>query len=205
MPDGWYEEKLPSNGTVTYVHEASGRRTYIDPRTSYPQQHVQKVVPRRFKTLATASEIASKCDLADKVALITGANIGIGFETARVLALSGCHVYLACRSEQKALEAIEQIRNENAIAAERCEFLHLDLASLRSVRNCADQVKSRIPRIDILVLNAGIFMPSHTLSEDGIELTFQVCHLGHFYFTKLLDDLLDYRSRVVIVASHGHK
>lgn len=204
LPDGWLEELEKSTGITAYVHKTSGRRTYIDPRMPFPQRHVRKMVQRRFTANATALEIASECNLSGKVAIITGANNGIGYETARALALNGCHVYLACRSETSALEAIDRIRVENNHAAERCAFVQLDLASLRSVRNCATQLQSLIQHVDILVLNAGVFGMPYKSTTDGVETTFQVCHLGHFYLTALLDDCLDYRSRVVIVSSYAH-
>lgn len=140
-----------------------------------------------------------------KVAVITGANSGIGFETARSLAYFGCQVLLACRSREKTQEAIEAIRKEREAAGERCSFIPLDLCSMQSVKQAAQLIKEEVNHIDMLILNAAVFALPHTQTEDQLETTFQVCHLAHFYLCKLLEDCLDVRSRVVVVSSESHR
>lgn len=139
------------------------------------------------------------------MAVITGCNTGIGFETARSLALFGCQVIFACRLELKANEAINRIRNEKKSAAERCSMVKIDLESLRSVDEAAKNIQGKVQHIDMLILNAGIFALPHTLTVDNLETIFQVSHLSHFYLTKLLENLLDHRSRVVILSSESHR
>lgn len=143
-------------------------------------------------------------DLNGKVAVITGANTGIGFETARSLAFFGCRVLMACRSQSKTEEAIEKIRKERDSGGQ-CSFIPLDLASMRSVKQAAELIKMEVNHIDMLILNAAVFALPYTQTEDQLETTFQVCHLAHFYLCQLLEDCLDRKSRVVIVSSESHR
>jgi NAD(P)-dependent dehydrogenase (short-subunit alcohol dehydrogenase family) len=143
-------------------------------------------------------------DQSGKTALITGANTGIGFETARVLAARGARVLLACRSQAKAQDALQRI---TAICpGANLDVLTLDLASLASVRKAAAAV-AREPRVDVLINNAGVMVPPKTLTADGFELQFGVNHLGHFAFTGLLLPKLlkQADARIVNVASSAHK
>lgn len=144
-------------------------------------------------------------DLNRQVALLTGANTGIGFETARSLAKHGCSVILACRNLTSAEEAVKRIKSEKAAAGEKCEAVHLDLCSLNSVLECANYVKSKYSKIDMLILNAGVFGLPYCRTVDGFETTFQVNHLSQFYLTLLLKPLLKTGSRVVILSSESHR
>ncbi|KAF9369207.1 hypothetical protein BGX21_006111, partial [Mortierella sp. AD011] len=121
-------------------------------------------------------------DLTSKVAIVTGANVGLGYETALELARNGAHVFLACRNKTKALLAIEKIERELAETAPhlypKLDFLFLDLADLRSVARSANAFLTKGLRLDILVNNAGIGLIPPTLSKDGVELVFAINHLG---------------------------
>ncbi|KAF9556348.1 hypothetical protein EC968_008313 [Mortierella alpina] len=121
-------------------------------------------------------------DLTSKVAIVTGGNSGIGFETALALASHGAHVFLACRNRTKTLEAIERLERELAETAPhlypKLDFLLLDLSDLRSVAKAANEFLSKGLSLDILVNNAGIGLSPPTLSKDGIELLFAVNHMG---------------------------
>jgi NAD(P)-dependent dehydrogenase (short-subunit alcohol dehydrogenase family) len=145
-------------------------------------------------------------DLTGKVALVTGANSGIGFETARTLAARGADVVLACRSEAKALAAMAVIRATQPDA--RLEFLALDLSDLDAVRAAAAELARRHERLDILCNNAGVMgHASVQLTKQGFEMQFGTNHLGHFAFTGLLLGLLQEApaARVVAVSSVAHK
>ncbi|MEM7412097.1 MAG: oxidoreductase [Myxococcota bacterium] len=148
-------------------------------------------------------EESSVPDQSGKTIFITGANTGIGFEAARVLAERGARVLLGCRSEEKAQEAIAAIRaaRDDADVA----WVPLELASLKSVASAAEQV-NREPRLDALVNNAGVMVPPKTLTEEGFELQFGVNHLAHFALTgRLLDRLASTgAARVVTVSSTAH-
>ncbi len=140
-----------------------------------------------------------------RVALVTGANSGIGFEAARVLAERGAHVVLACRSEDKARAAAEEIRG--AGPAGSVETLPLDLMRLASVREAADRFRASHDRLDLLINNAGIMAVPEGRTEDGFERQMGTNHFGHFALTGLLLDLLlaTPDARVVTVSSGAHR
>jgi retinol dehydrogenase 12 len=139
-----------------------------------------------------------------QVAVITGANSGIGKETAAALAQMGAHVVIAARNPARADAAVLDIRKRTPAAT--IEHLPLDLASFASVRAFAGTFTSRFDRLDILVNNAGLTLRRRTVTEDGHEMQFQVNHLSHFLLTHLLYDELAAApaARVVNVSSTGH-
>ena len=139
-----------------------------------------------------------------RTAVITGANTGIGFEAARVLADQGATVVLACRDPGKAGEALRRVRQA---AKAGTATVQLNLASLASVRAAAEELRGNYPRIDILINNAGVMMTPQARTEDGFELQLGTNHLGHFALTGLLlDRMRDVPgSRVVTVSSNGHR
>jgi NAD(P)-dependent dehydrogenase (short-subunit alcohol dehydrogenase family) len=136
--------------------------------------------------------------------LVTGANTGIGYEAARVLAGRGARVLLGCRSPEKAGAARERIRALHPEAD--VQVLELDLGSLQSVRTAATRVRDQ-GQLDVLINNAGIMIPPRQETEDGFESQFGVNHLGHFALTGLLLDGLRRRpgARVVTVSSGAHR
>jgi NAD(P)-dependent dehydrogenase (short-subunit alcohol dehydrogenase family) len=140
-------------------------------------------------------------DQSGRVAVVTGGNSGIGFETARMLAACGMTVVLACRDLAKADQAAAQIV-AGAVATVR-----LDLASLASVRKAAAELTERYPRLDLLINNAGVMTPPYGRTEDGFEMQIGTNHLGHFALTGLLlERMLPVPgSRVVTVSSVGHR
>lgn len=144
-------------------------------------------------------------DLSGRVAVVTGASAGLGLETATVLAQRGGAVVLACRDEHKADQAASQIGS--AAPGADVRTVHLDLASLGSVRQAADEILASYPRLDLLINNAGVMYVPFQRTEDGFELTFGTNHLGHFALAgRLLPRLLDTPgSRVVTVSSLGHR
>ena len=145
-------------------------------------------------------------DLAGKTALVTGANSGIGFETARVLAARGAHVVLACRSADKARAAMDVIRAAQPDA--RIEFLPLDLSDLDSVRAAAADFAARHAALDILCNNAGVMgSPVIQRTKQGFEMQLGTNHLGHFALTGLLLERLRAAAspRVVAVSSIAHR
>ncbi|XP_008303251.1 retinol dehydrogenase 13-like [Stegastes partitus] len=147
----------------------------------------------------------SKARLDGKTVLITGANTGIGKETALDMARRGARVILACRDMTRARIAADEIRqrsgNGNVVVK------RLDLASLQSVRDLAKDVQENEERLDILINNAGIMMCPKWETEDGFEMQFGVNHLGHFLLTNCLLDLLKKStpSRIVVVSSLAHE
>jgi len=145
-------------------------------------------------------------DQTGRVAIVTGANSGLGLDTATVLADKGAHVVLAVRNLDKGNQAADRIRAKNANAV--VSLQELDLTSLDSVRKAADQLRADYPRIDLLINNAGVmYVPTRETTKDGYEMQFGTNHLGHFALTgQLLDNLLPVEgSRVVTVSSVGHR
>jgi len=143
--------------------------------------------------------------LAGKVALVTGANSGLGLQSARAMHAAGAHVVMACRDPRRCAEAMATL-DGGAAGAGSAETLPCDLASLRSTRGAARAFLQRRAKLDILLLNAG-GMFAHALTADGIETTFQVSHVGHFLLAKLLLPALKAAapSRVVSVTSDAHQ
>ena len=140
-------------------------------------------------------------DLAGSVALVTGGNSGLGFETVKALAGKYAHVILACRDTAKGNAAQEQICQQTPDAS--IEVMQLDLASLASVRQFAVEFMLKHNQLHILINNAGVMATPHRTTADGFELQFGTNHLGHFTLTGLLLDVLlkTPNSRVVTVSS----
>ena len=138
-------------------------------------------------------------DQAGRTAVITGGNTGLGFQTAKALARRGATVVLACRDTAKAARAAQEVGPDT-------QFVRADLASLASVRDAAEQLTSRLARIDLLVNNAGVLTARESSTEDGFELQFGTNHLGHFALTGLLLDLMTSvpGSRVITVTSPAY-
>jgi NAD(P)-dependent dehydrogenase (short-subunit alcohol dehydrogenase family) len=145
-------------------------------------------------------------DQSGRLAIVTGANSGLGFDTAAVLADKGAHVVLAVRNLDNGNEAANRIKSKSPNAV--VSLQELDLTSLDSVRKAADQLRADYPRIDLLINNAGVmYVPTRETTKDGFEMQFGTNHLGHFALTgQLLDNLLPVEgSRVVTVSSVGHR
>lgn len=150
----------------------------------------------------TTADIA---DQSGRVAVVTGANSGLGLETARELARAGASVVLAVRSLDRGKAAIDDIRADQPGA--ELELQELDLASLDSIRTAADQLRTNLDRIDLLINNAGVMYTPRQQTADGFEMQFGTNHLGHFAWTGLLVDgvLATEGSRIVTVSSVGHR
>ena len=144
-------------------------------------------------------------DQSGRTAVITGANTGLGYETAAALAAKGAHVVLAVRNLDKGRDAVQRITA--ATPGARVALQELDLTSLDSVRTAADELRAANDTIDLLINNAGVMFTPRSTTKDGFELQFGTNHLGHFAFTGLLLDrvLAAPGSRVVTVSSTGHR
>ncbi|XP_024515874.1 short-chain dehydrogenase TIC 32, chloroplastic [Selaginella moellendorffii] len=164
----------------------------------------------RSRAKSTAEEVMDGISLDSKVVLITGGSAGIGFETSRVLARRGAHVVIASENLKAAhaakLKILEQTPNAQVTV------LHLNLGSMYSVRNFVAKFKALGLPLHILINNAGIASSQFVLSEDGLEMTFAVNHVGHFVLTHSLLDLIEEtatqsgnRGRIVVVASSQHE
>ena len=155
-----------------------------------------------MKTNWTSADVPSQ---EGRLAVVTGANTGLGFETARVLAARGASVVLAVRDIEKGRRAAARIVDADPGANVMVQLL--DLASLDSIRAAADELRARHPRIDLLINNAGVMFPPKQTTRDGFELQFGTNHLGPFALTGLLlEQMLPLPgSRVVTVSSLVHR
>jgi NAD(P)-dependent dehydrogenase (short-subunit alcohol dehydrogenase family) len=140
-----------------------------------------------------------------KIAIITGANSGVGFETAVGVAAAGYEVIMACRSEERAQSAKRSLLKR--VPDAKLEIILLDLNSLVLIRKFAAEFRAKYDHLDILINNAGIFRYKAEYTEDGFEVQFGVNYLGHFLLTALLVDMMPNTSgsRVVSVSSVAHK
>ncbi len=143
-------------------------------------------------------------DQSGRVAIVTGANSGIGYETAKMLAARHARVVMACRSLDKAEAARDRLVKEVPDASVR--VMPLDLSSLASVRAFAEAFLAEHDRLDLLINNAGVMVPPLTKTAEGFELQFGTNHLGHFALTGLLLPLINRtpEARIVTVSSTAH-
>lgn len=144
-------------------------------------------------------------DLTGKTAIVTGANSGLGYHVALEMARKGAHVVMACRSKNRAREAMDLMLKEIPNAS--LEIMLLDLASRESIRAFSEAIKEKYSSLNILINNAGIMGIPRTLTTDGFEMQFGTNHLGHFALTGLLFDMIRGTpgSRVVTVSSLMHQ
>lgn len=158
-----------------------------------------------FNRKSTAEQVSKGVDLHGKNALVTGANTGLGKETARVLALRGAHVTMACRDEARAGAARREIiaDSKGRISDSQLDLLELDLNSLAKVRESAQTFNAQSRPLHLLINNAGIMIPMERRTEDGFEAHLGINHLAHFLFTNLVADALEAAgsARVVAVSS----
>ncbi|XP_067900645.1 retinol dehydrogenase 13-like isoform X2 [Heterodontus francisci] len=154
---------------------------------------------------ATGGTCPSKATVSGKTIIITGANTGIGKETAKELARRGGRIIMACRDMEKCEAAAREIRGETL--SHNVYARHLNLASLKSVREFAKKVTEEEENINVLINNAAIMRCPHWKTEDGFEMQLGVNHLGHFLLTNLLLEKLKNsgNGRVINVSSLAHK
>uniref|UniRef100_A0A914UX67 WW domain-containing oxidoreductase n=1 Tax=Plectus sambesii TaxID=2011161 RepID=A0A914UX67_9BILA len=209
LPEGWQRNTL-DDGRVCFVNDVTSQVSLTDPRLAFaveqasPSSSNANQPRQRFDASSKALQVLSGEDLTGKTVLITGANSGIGFETARSLAAHNAHIVMACRNISAAERAKLRIEEEKHSA--EVDVILCDLASLASVRQCARTFLTKGWSLDVLILNAA-YMGPFELSEDGYEMSFAVNHLGHAYLTRLLLDRLKASApaRVVILSSESHR
>ena len=214
LPYGWGRQE-DAEGNSIFVEYLAQRAAYTDPRlltNPHRKRYVLKVAKARgsfvdnsFTDKTTAAEVIEGVDMTGRVAIVTGANSGIGFETARCLASQGCHVIMACRNLAKGNAKAESIRKASPSA--KLSVLQIDLSQKESVKNFAFEFHSLQVQLHILVLNAGVLGLGWALSSYECEMQFSVNYLGHFHLFSLLRDLLlrSAPARVVCVSSEAHR
>jgi len=159
---------------------------------------------KTFGAQSTTDEVLEGVDLSGRRVLVTGVSAGLGVETARALAAHGAQVVGAARDLAKAEAATEPVRADAANGG-GLELVELDLASLASVRACSDSLVEAGNPFDLVVANAGVMACPQGTTQDGFETQFGTNHLGHFVLINRIVSLLGPGSRVVSLASAGHR
>jgi len=158
-----------------------------------------------FGATSTTEEILSGIDLRGKRILVTGVSAGLGVETARSLAAHGAQVTGAARDLAKAENATAQVRKDARDGGGSFEMVELDLASLKSVRACADGLLRKGERFDLVIANAGVMATPLSRTADGFETQFGTNHLGHFVLVNRIAPLIRTGGRLINVSSAGHR
>ena len=160
---------------------------------------------REFGATSTTEDVLSGIDLQGKRILVTGVSAGIGVETARSLVAHGAHVVGAARDLSKAEGATALVRKDAAASGGSFELIELDLASLKSVRACADRLLAKGEPLDVVIANAGVMATPFGHTVDGFETQFGTNHLGHFVFINRISSLIREGGRLINLASSGHR
>ena len=158
-----------------------------------------------FGATSTTEDVLAGVDLWGKQILITGVSAGIGVETARSLAAHSAHVVGAARDLKKAEAATAQVRKDAAAKGGGFELIELDLASLKSVRACADALLEKGKLFDVVIANAGVMATPFGDTLDGFETQFGTNHLGHFVFVNRIAGLIRDGGRLINLSSAGHR
>jgi NAD(P)-dependent dehydrogenase (short-subunit alcohol dehydrogenase family) len=159
----------------------------------------------KFGATSTTDDVLSGIDLRGKRILVTGVSAGLGVETARSLAARGANVVGAARDLDKAARAVAAARRDAAKGEGSIDLVSLDLASLQSVRACADTLLDEGKPFDVIIANAGVMATPFGKTADGFETQFGTNHIGHFVLVNRLATLVRSGGRVVALASSGHR
>src|ERR1700733_14242128 len=160
---------------------------------------------RQFNATSTTEEVLEGRNLNGMRVLVTGVSAGLGVETARALGRNGARVVGAARDLAKAELATAQVRADAKAGGGSLELVELDLASLASVRACADALRARDEPFDLVIANAGVMATPFGHTVDGFETQFGTNHLGHFVFVNRLAPLMRPGARLVSLSSSGHR
>jgi NAD(P)-dependent dehydrogenase (short-subunit alcohol dehydrogenase family) len=160
---------------------------------------------KTFGATSTTEDVLSGLDLRGKRILVTGVSAGLGVETARSLAAHGATVIGTVRDLAKAEAATAEIRKDAAANGGNFELADLDLASLASVRNCADQLLRKGEPFDVIIANAGVMATPFSCTTDHFEMQFGTNHLGHFVLVNRIAPLMRRGGRLINLSSAGHR
>ena len=158
-----------------------------------------------FGATSTTEDVLAGVNLQGKRILVTGVSAGIGVETARSLAAHGAQVVGAARDLDKAEVATAEVRKDAAANGGSFELIALDLASLKSVRACADKLLAKGQQFDVVIANAGVMATPFGHTADGFETQFGTNHLGHFVLVNKIAPLIRAGGRLINLSSSGHR
>jgi len=151
-----------------------------------------------------AEPLECQDDFNGRLVVITGATSGIGYETAREYASHGANLLVINRNEEKTLNLCEEIHRDFGV---ECDFMLADFAHISEVKKVGEELVNSDLNIDVFIHNAGVYLPEKTISDDGLEMVFQVDHLGSFILNYILKDKLkaQQKCRIILVNSEGHR
>jgi NAD(P)-dependent dehydrogenase (short-subunit alcohol dehydrogenase family) len=158
-----------------------------------------------FGAASTTDDVLTGINLSGKRILVTGVSAGLGIETARSLATHGAHVVGAARDLTKAEAATTQLRKDATANGGSFELIEVDLASLKSVRECAEQLLAKAEPFDVIIANAGVMATQFGKTAEGFETQFGTNHLGHFVLVNSIASLIRTGGRLINVSSAGHR
>ena len=158
-----------------------------------------------FGATSTTDDVLSGVNLKGKRILVTGVSAGLGVETARSLAAHGAQVVGTARDLTKAKTATAQVQKDAAANGGSFELVELDLANLKSVRACADQLLAKREPFDVVIANAGVMATPFGHTADGFETQFETNHLGHFVLVNRIASLIRTGGRLINLSSAGHR
>src|SRR5882757_2703764 len=188
LPKSW--RPVNTGGVNTELKRASTRRnTMVDV----------------FGATSTTEDVLSGIDLRGKRVFVTGVSAGLGVETARSLTAHGAHVVGAARDLKKAEAATAQVRKDAEANGGSFQLVALDLASLKSVRACAEGLLKKAEPFDVVIANAGVMATPFTYTADGFEMQFGTNHLGHFVLVNRIAPLIRAGGRLINLSSAGHR
>src|SRR4029078_10199651 len=164
----------------------------------------RNMMAKVFGETSTTDEVLSGVSLKGKRVLVTGGSSGLGGETARSLAAHRAQVVGAARDLKKAYAATDQVKKDAAANGGSFEVIALDLASLTSVRACADALLKKGDLLDVIIANSGVRTTPCGHTEDGFETQFATNHLGHFVLVNRIAPLLRPGGRLINLAYAGH-
>src|SRR5580704_6645285 len=189
----------------------SSTRTYnpvpatVKLRRCQHKEGKRKGVDPMLDATSTTEDVLAGVNLRGKRILVTGVSAGIGVETARSLAAHGAPAVGAARGLEKAEAATADVRRDAALPDGGFELVTLDLASLKSVRACADALLGAGKPFDVVIANAGVMATPFGHTADGFETHFGTNHLGHFVFVNRIAPLIGAGSRLINLSSSGHR
>jgi len=160
---------------------------------------------KTLEATSTTEDVLSGVDLRGNRILVTGVSAGLGVETARSLAAHGAHVTGAARDLTKAKAATAQVQKDAAGNSGNLELIELDLANLKSVRDCADKLLASGEPFDLIIANAGVMATPFGHTADGFEMQFGTNHLGHFVLVNRIVSLIREGGRLINLSSLGHR
>src|SRR5579859_3293667 len=174
-------------------------------RSAYKEEKVTSTMTNTLGATSTTEDVLSGIDLKGKRILVTGVSAGLGVETARSLAAHGAKVIGSARDLVKAEKASAQVRKDAIAGGGSLELIELDLASLKSVRACADRLLAKGESLDVIIANAGVMATPFGHTVDGFETQFGTNHLGHFVLVNRIASLISDGGRLINLSSAGHR